>query len=113
MDSELHISVLFATLLRVATSEVPFHWSKSLALVVPITYRSMEIHNYINEHTYLYEYKNTYIIHIYTNFFIPRVYIHMAYALPCGRLLNTTVYQYRKIHAGVSIHARVLHILQI
>ena len=37
--------VLFATLLRVATSEVPFHWYKSLALADPSTYRSMEIHN--------------------------------------------------------------------
>ena len=40
-ESQLHVSVLLATLLRIAMSAVPFHLYKSIALAVPSTYRSM------------------------------------------------------------------------
>ena len=65
-DSQLHVSVLLGTLLRVAMSAVPFYWYKSLALAVPSTYRSMERHKTVNVHTYLYIHIYTHTIHIYT-----------------------------------------------
>ena len=109
-DSQLHVSVLSATLLRVAMSAVPFHyWYKSLALAVPSTYRSMKIRKYVHVTcAYIFVYTHTiytHTIHIHTRFFNIRVYIHMAYALPFGRFLIATVYQHKKVYAGVSTHA--------
>ena len=75
-DSQLHVSVLLAALLRVAMSAVPFHVYKSLALAVP----SIQIYGntQVCQCAYMFVYTHIYTYNTYTHpfFHYTGIYTH-------------------------------------